>query len=325
MSGLVPAQRYEPTPDEIISATPISSGRHWLPMASLSNWCNGYSAQLVPACVVDKTIVTSTTGVLHFSAKTRAVATERIWTLFLRSTSAGCQATIKAPASTGTAVTIDVARGRDTRLPIIYRELLGSSSSAVTDLTIEIAASAGDIEIDTVSCFEQQVPSVALDTTTLRPRERIYDNGDVSATGVYAGSLGDIRRIGLYAWAVPVVTPVTTTSAAYVDLLSLGVPVLGPYLDSATAPVYWSAYAKVSSGTANVRLTTSHSGVSDAVTISATSFAWTTPRLISIDAEDMAAADGLRSSTFDNLMPAIKSNGGVTLSIAGISVWNEEI
>jgi hypothetical protein len=294
-------------------------------MASLSNWCNGYSAQLVPSCMVDKTVASSSTGVLHFTAKTRAVATERIWTLFLRSSSAGCQATIKAPTSTGTAMVVDVARGRDTRLPIIYRELLSSSSSAVTDLTIEIAASAGDIEIDTVSCFEQQVPTVALDTTSLRPRERIYDNGDVSATGVYAGSLGDIRRIGIYAWAVPVITPVTTTSGAYVDLLSLGVPVLGPFLSASTAPVYWSAYAKVSTGTANVRITTSHSGVSDAVTVSSTSFAWTTPRSISIDAEDMAADDGLRSSTFDDLMPAVKSNGGVTLSLAGLCVWNEEI
>jgi hypothetical protein len=37
----------------------------------------------------------------------------------------------------------------------------------------------------------------------------------------------------------------------------------------------------------------------------------------------MTSADGLQSSTFDDLMPSFRANGGVTMSLAGVSVWNE--
>lgn len=248
----------------------------------------------------------------------------------MRSTSAGTTATIKAPASTGVAATalIGAARGVP---PVIYSEVLASQSSAVTDLTIEITATGGDIEIDSLSCYEltrSAVPAAeaGVDATSERPRERIYtDNGTESVVGVLGSFLAmDPRRVGIYQWAVPVGTPVTRTGA-YTNLLTLACPVLARKLNegATTATVYWSAYARVNAGSGDVLLTTTQSGVSDSVNVTATSFAWTTPRAISISCEDMTASDGRQSSAWDDLQIQIRGNGGNTLSVAAVSVWDE--
>jgi hypothetical protein len=330
MSGRVPSQRYEPDPDAIRIGVGISSGQHWLPMGFLANWLNGSGAMLVPGAVIDKTVTSGTTAVLHFNVAVRAQAIERQWTLMLRSTSSACVATIKAPTSTGTAVAVPVSAGRDVRLPIIYREILSAQTPGVTDITIEIAAAGGDIEIDSLTCCELARPLLqettnneGVNTETLRPRERIFEGtGYTSATGIFAASTADIRRVGMYHWAVPVGQPITTTGA-YTDVVSLAMPILAPLLTSGqtTGQVYWSAYAKVSSGSGDVRIT--YQGGTDSVTVTGTSFAWTTPKAISVDCEDMTTADGRRAGAWVTILPSFRANGGVTMSLAGVSVWNE--
>jgi hypothetical protein len=334
MSGIVLLQRQEPTPDDVLNGAPVSSGRQWYPEAYASNWLAGQGAILVPGVIVDKNVAAGATGVLHFRAKTRLQAIERIWTLVLRGATAGTSAVIKAPTSTGTAqsvTSVDTARGF---LPITYREILSAQASAVTDLTIEIAATGGDIEIDSITCFELARPILASDATdvgvnaqTMRPRERIYEgDGWESVTGATAGILAcDPRRVGIYHWSVPTITPVTR-NGAYTNLLTLAMPVLARKLNSGatTATVYWSAYAKVNAGSGDVLLTTTQSAVSDSVNVTGTSFAWTTKRAISISCEDMTAANGLQSAAFDDLQIQIRGNGADTLSLAAVSVWDEE-
>jgi hypothetical protein len=335
MSGIVLLQRSEVTPDDVLSGASVSSGRQWYPGAFGANWLSGQSAVLVPGVVVDKTIAAASTGVLHFRAKTREVAIERIWTLMLRASASATSAVIKAPASTGTALSVRVASERDVRLPVIYRELLTAKASAVTDLTIEIAATGGDIEIDSITCYELARPILTadsvdwgVDVSSERPRERIFeDDGYQSATGVVGAMLScDPRRVGIYHWSVPVGTPVTR-NGAYTNLLTLACPVLARILDSGdtVAPVYWSAYAKVNAGSGDVLLTTTQSGVSSSVNVTGTSFAWTTATKINISCEDMNAADGRQSSAWDDLQIQIRGNGADTLSIAAVSVWDEEV
>lgn len=332
MTGIVQLNRQEISEDIVLSGAAISSGGTWYPAAYAANWLSAQAAVLVPGVVVDKNVIAATTGVLHFRAKTRLVSIERVWMLKLRSATEGTTATIKAPTATGTALAVTVGAERMLS-PIIYREILTAQASAVTDLTIEIAAVTGDIEIDSVSCFELTRPSLnedgtdyGIDAQTVRPRERIFEGtGYQSATGIVAASVtADPRRVGIYQWAVPVVTPITTT-AAYADLQTLPSPVLARKLivNTIVGPVWWSAYAKVSSGSGDVKLTTSQSGVSDSVNVTGTSFAWTTARSISISAEDMTTADGLVSAAFDALTVQIRANAGITFSIAGLSVWEE--
>jgi hypothetical protein len=333
MNAPVQLTRMEIDPDPILNGAGVSSGATWYQAAYGANWLAGQAAVLVPGVQIDKNVAAGATGVLHFRAKTRLVAIERVWTLVLRSATPGTTATIKAPASTGAAQAATASEGRTSRELIVYREVLSAQASAVTDLTIEIAAVTGDIEIDSVTCFELTRSSLAYtaddypaDPLSMRPRERIFEgNGYQSATGVIGSIVtSEPRRVGIYQWSVPVVTPVTR-AGAYTNLLTLACPVLARKLDTGdtVAEVYWSAYAKVNAGSGDVLLTTTQSSVSDSVNVTGTSFAWTTARKINISCEDMTAADGRQSSAWDDLQIQIRGNGADTLSLAAVSVWDE--
>jgi hypothetical protein len=336
MSGFVPPRRAEISPAQVLVGANVSSGQQWLPAGSGTNWLAGKGAVMVPTHIVDKSILAGATGVLRYRVKPRYAAIERVWTLMLRTgTLTGVSAVVRAPAGTGTAMTVTVPTGRALRMPIIYREILSAQSDTVGDLTIGIAVTGGDVEIDSISCFdldrsgvEEGLTEHGTDTMMLRPRERIYDGGPFtnSVTGVLFGSaLADARRVGIYHWAVPDIYPVTTAAAGPTSLLTLACPVLGPIYNSGatTASVWWSAYCKVSAGTSTVKLSTTQSGVNDVASITGTSYAWTTAREIFISCEDPTAADGLRSSAFDDLSILLTATGG-TLSLLSVCVWNEE-
>ena len=335
MTATVALKRTAPSPSTVLVGAAVSSSREWLPMAELSNWVRGQGAQLVPSMVVDRTVASGGTGTLRFQAYTGGQAIERVWCLLLRAgTAAGATGTVKCGAGTTDAIRVNF--GRDIRAPYVYREILTAKSAALTELTCVIVSTTGDIEIDSLSCTELARPSLNIDATdygidpqTLRPRERVFDStSGVSCTGLYENTpLLDARRVGIYQWAVPTQQPITTT-AAYADILTLGVPVLGRRLLSTgtTSTVYWSAYAKVSSGSGDVKLSTSSSAVADSVNVTATSFAWTTARAIAINCEAMVSSDGdglASSGVFDELMPSFRANGGVTMSLAAISVWEQ--
>lgn len=331
MTGAVLLPRQDLAPDLVMAGAPVSSGAQWYPAGFAANWLGGQCAVLVPGMIVDKDVLSGATGVLHFRVKTRVVAIERVWTLRLRG-AVGTVATIKAPTSTGTALVVPIDPSRQ-RTPIVYREILGSQASAVIDLTIEIAAAGGDIIIDSISCFELARPLLAENGTdngtniqSLRPRERVFSNGFVSATGVLGGLLSaDPRRSGLYHWSAPTIYPITTT-AAYADILTLAAPILARKLNNGatTADVSWAAYAMVSSGSGDVRLTASSSGATGSVNVTATSFAWTATQTLTVDCEDMTAADGRQGASWEDIMPSFRANGGVTLSLAAISIFDEE-
>lgn len=334
MSGIVPSQRYEPAPDTILVGNAISSGREWFTMGHLANWLNGSAAQHVPGIIVDKTIPNGGTRTLRFRTNARYAAIERRWTFLLRSTTAGASVTINTGAG---AVAYLVSSGRDTRLPIEHRQVLSAQASGVAELSVTIISVLGAIEIDSVACAD--VPrgiiasglEYAVDTNTLRPRERIFSsatNGE-STPGVLSAAFADIRRVGLYQWAVPSEDPVTRTGV-YTNLLTLPAPLLAPLLDfsqiaSAQANLWWSIYAKVDAGSGDVSLATSQGGATDSVNVTGTSFAWTTPRMIEkISCEDMTTADGRRSAGWEELTIQLRGTGG-TLSLATVSVWNEAV
>ncbi len=114
-----------------------------------------------------------------------------------------------------------------------------------------------------------------------------------------------------------------TRNGAYTTVTGLGMPVLTRKLTSGatTGTVYWTAYAKVNSNSGDIKISTSHSGVSSVVNVTSTSYAWTTPQAISIDCEDMSAADGRQSSSWDELDINIRGNSGGTLSLAAVSIY----
>jgi hypothetical protein len=243
-------------------------------------------------------------------------------------------ATVKSPASTGTAVAYRVPSGRGARIPFIYTQDLAAKSDTEAEINIEIAATAGSIEVESIACYEQtravlnkDSTDLGVDVETVRPGQPIRGVNNESIEGIHDLAVnggGDARRVAIFHWAVPEEGAVTRTTASYLALFDLAVPVLGPLLTNAatTAQVYWSCYAKVAAGAGGlVRLTTDGSSVSDAVSVTSTSWAWTAARAISIDCDDLSKADGRQGTRFDGLQVEYQGDGTNALSLAGVSVW----
>ncbi len=336
--------RVEPAVAPIMSGAPVSSIQTWTPIAAGVNWLNGFGAQLIPGCssiYSHNEIASAATGTWHFYAKTRAQAVERVFAISLvgRTTEHGVKATVSVCGAAG--VTVDVTAGYAIAVPYIFRVGV-SPSSARTDLTVAVTAVGGHVRLLSVSCWEQYRVSLPADTNnhglnqqSMRPGERVYV-GDYPTTIASVGgaaqalAASDPRRVGIFQWAVPVENYLAHVGTSHVDVLGLPFPVLTRQLTSAqaagspgTGTVYWSAYAKVSAGTGSIQVTTSHSAVNYTATLTGTSFAWTTPRAILIDCEDMKTADGRRATAWDGIQFTRWNSGANDTQIASLSVWEE--
>jgi hypothetical protein len=335
MAAIRPAQRYEPSEAAIrIGEGPSSTATH-AQFAGLANWLRGSGAQIVAGNAPLTTIGSGVTRVFRYRTKPRDSAIQRVWHILLRanSTSGVVTAAIRSPAATGTSVTVLVPAGRDLRVPVTYVQSLAAKSSTEAQVDFDLTTVGGTVDVEGVSCYEQDRPvlnkdstDLGTDTETLRAGQPIRGVNNESIEGIHDVAIGghDARRVGIFHWGVPEEDAVTRTTASYQTLLDLAVPVLAPMLTSGavTGQVYWSVYAKVAAGAGGlVRLTTDGSGVSDAVTVSGTSFAWTTARAISIDCDDMTKADGRQGTRFDGLQVEYQGDGTNLLSLAGVSVW----
>lgn len=333
MAAVVPAQRQEPDESTIRIGTGPSSIDTWTHLAKLGNWLRGTGAQIVAGCFPDITVSDGTTRVFRFRTKPRDSAIQRVWLFQISTTSTALvTVTVKSPTSTGTAVSYTVPRALDARVPYIYTQTLSAKSSTEAEINLEFASSGGSTIVEHIACYEQtravlnkDATDLGVDLETVRPGQPIRGTNNESVEAVHDLVTGaDARRVAIFHWAVPEESAVTRTTASYQTLFDLAAPVLGPLLTNGatTATVYWSAYGKVAAGAGGqVRLTTDGSAVSDAVTISGTSFAWTTARAISIDCDDMTKPDGRRSNRFDGLQIEYQGDGTNLLSLAGVSVW----
>lgn len=335
MSGFPNIIRYEPSSAPLVAGAPVSSLLTWHPAAAGTNWLNGTGAQLIPAAAIVLSKSSTTTNVqFRFRTYTRAQAIERIWAIQLQSTTTtGAAGTINVNSYGD--MNVDVPAVGIVNAPFLYREVLSSQAAARTDHIVKVSSTGGkSVQVMSISCWEQWRTYLAessndngVNEQSIRPRERVYvgnypTTAD-SATAVYDAMLAaDARRSGLFHFGVPD-TNAAARSGAYQSVLGLPAPILTRKLTSGqtTGTVYWSAYAKVSGGSGDIKVTTTHSGVSDSVNITNTSYAWTTPRAISVDCEDLSAGDGRQSSTWDELDVLIQGNGGQTLSLVACSVY----
>lgn len=317
-------------------ASPVSS-RTWQGAAYLANFLRGKGAMLVPWCVPQRSISSGSTESFRFRVKTRNTAVQRIWCVLLRTaTVSGVSAEIEAPALTGTTRGVPVSASLDTRTPVVYVETLGSKSATEQEISISIKALGAAVIVEGISCYEQDRPLLNQDTTdygvdvhTLSTAQPMLDDEFRSIGGVMdALANADARRIGHFHWTLGD-GAATRTTASYASLLSLAVPCLARKLARAavTGTVKWSVYAKVAAGAGGqVRLTTTNSSVSDVMSVTSTSYAWTTARSISIDCDDMDSDDGRQtagSPAWDDLDLEIQGDGTNLLSVGSISIWEE--
>lgn len=328
-----PLRRSEGASSGLLIGAPVQAATSWSDFAGNANWIRSKGAVLVPFFSPSFTVASGTTRTFHFRVKTRDVAVERVWGFLLRRASAttATTATIRAPASTGTAVAYSVPNVRDLVMPVSYIETVSSKATSTVDLTFDIAASGGDVELEGIGCYEQDRAGLLNDTVdfgvmidTVRAGEPIAAIENQSAYGVMRALANlDARRSGIYHWSYPAEAPITRTSATLDTVLSLGCPVQGQKLNTAdtTAAVKWSCYAKVAAGSGSVKLTTSGSGVASTITVTGTSFAWQTAADISIYADDFGQADGRQGGAWDELNWQIAGDGTNAISVAAVSVW----
>jgi hypothetical protein len=326
-------RRSEGASAGLLVGAPVAAATSWSEFALGANWTRSKGACLVPHFSPTITIGAGTTRTFHFRVKTRNVAVSRIWGFLFRraSVTTATTATVRAPASTGAAVAYTVPNTRDLLVPVIYIEPVASKATATVDLTFDIAAAGGDLELEGISCYEQDRAGLLNDTTdfgvmidTVRSGEPIAAIENQSAYGVFRSLANlDARRSGLYHWSYPAESPITRTTNSYLAVLELGVPVQTQKLNTSatTAAVKWSAYAKVAAGSGKVRLRTSASSVSSEITVTGTSFAWQTAADISINCDDFAEDDGRQAGTWDELNWDLQGDGTNALSVAAVSVW----
>ena len=336
-------RRREPLESEVRSGI-LPSARTWQDMAALANWLAGQGNCLVGGTMIDDAIPEGTLSTLHFMTKPRDQALYRVWTFTLRAESklnnAGSTVRVRAPALTGAAQTFNIQNSRF-GVPYVYIEEISTPSSATADLTIDFLVSADaalKLYIDCLRCFEVPrgfLPSGggAVSPISERPSERIYapSSMDASVFGVWETLISaEPWRAGILHWAMPLESahlPKDINTGVYKDLFALPVPILVPKMDkgATTQVVKWSAYLKLTGGGGgNVRITTSHSGVSDSTTV--ISDGWTTPRSISVDCEDLASLDGRQTAAspqWDEVQVSFYGYAGSTAYVAAVSIWSE--
>lgn len=332
MPATVPFRRLEPSASLVKVGQPVSS-LTWQQLGGIGNWLRGKGAVLVPWCTPFRRITASSNNTFRFRVKTRSSAIQRVWLVYLK-TSGSASATITAPASGGTAVTVGVPDEMSSS-PFVYIENLASQSATEQQIDINIAATGVDVDVLAISCYEQDRPILEQDTTdygvdlyTLSNSQPIADFAYQSIGGVYDTlTNADARRVGLYHWTIGDGTSASTNSSTPANLLSVAVPILTRKLarTATTGSVKWAAYAKVTAGTGTITMSTTQSGVSDSHSITGTSYAWTAARTVSVSCDDMDSTDGRQtaaSPVWDDMQFAISCTGG-TLTVQSISVWDD--
>jgi hypothetical protein len=334
--GTLELRRPEPTNNSIKIGEAVTSAT-WSEMASLANWTRGKGAMLVPSCMPLRTVDDGTTDTFRFRVKTRSSAIRRVWTVVADAQNGAAEITIKAPASTGTALTRQSFHSPENNFPgpIVYVEDLASQAASETEITISVEADGDDVLVQSISCYEQDRPSLELDTTdygvfvaSCSVNQPIADYSYRSVGGIVDALANlDARRVGIIHWTQGDSTAAQANTSTAKDIF-VPMPVLArkDLRSSTTGTVKWSAYAKVSSGdTGTITVATTESGVSDSATVTSTSFSWITSRAISIDAEDLAVNDGRRDSVWDLLSCKISVSGpgAMELTVKSFSVWED--
>lgn len=315
----------------VLVGAPIGADQ-WQRAGALLNWLSARGAVLVPWCTPGVVADNATPiQIFRFYVQPRRAAIQRRWYLELEA-SATAEIKLRAP-STGTDVVLTIPTGRSL---VTYTESLSASSDASQEISVAVEVVTTDVEVTTRRLFcaevdraslEQDATDYGVDISTAAAGRPMFDSP--AASGVSLGGVVDAltyvdtRRAGIFHWTTGD-SAVSNTSATYADLMALAVPVQAAkeLRADTTGVVMWTAYARMASaGTGKVRIVTSASGVTDSVNVTSTSYAWTTPRAISIDCEDLADDAGLLALTFDDLAVAIAGSGSVAINVKHVSVY----
>lgn len=327
MSATVPHRRPSLDTGGILSGLPVSAF-DWQALAGLANFANGHGAALIPWTFIGYQVAKGTSATFHFYVAPKARAVERVWCVNLRCDIPGATAVVTAGSASVTAAPLSTRTGRTASL--VIREPLASKTALPGDAALMVVADPdSDVVVESVAMYEQTRSVLDLDSTdygvdlgTVAVRQPIAAFANASLAGVADAVKNlDARRAGLFHWSAPDADPLTFTSGSYAPMFDLDPLILGAVnaVGSTTADVTVAAYAKVNSGTGQVRFTSASTSDATTLSITGTSFGWVTGTL-SVDAEDLTAADGRRASGWDSVKIECNDNTAATLSVAAVSI-----
>lgn len=323
MSALVYPIRPTVGTEGFLSRAPVSA-EDQQQLANVANTLNGWGGMLIPWTTIGASLSDSDTGTFHFYVAPKKRAVERVWYAILSGSG-------NANVTAGSASAVDVPL-TTTPATFEFREPLAAKTSTAGGVTFTVVAAESESceviavamrEESRVYLLESGTDDYGVDVVSLAARARVYDSANHSLRGLADAYKNlDARRPGIFHWSGGVgVGEIAITSAGYVDFFALYPPALGAIagVTTTTTTFRCAVYAKVNAGSANVRFSSTQQGSNVVNAVSGTSFAWVTGDL-TINAEDLTAADGRRSSGWETVRVESQKGTATTLTIAALSV-----
>ena len=330
----VPADRSTPAVRGLLAGLSVD-GQDWSRIGAVVNWASGRCRTLIPSfCPSNATLAGGSTYQYAFWLLPTYQAIDRLWALSMRSagevglTVDGDSHTVSGSPAYDTATPGQVASPQ----VFIVQQASQSSAAVGASLTFDPAE---NLEVDQICMWE--VPRVQLaanaselgvDTTILRPGQPILRSRFDQLFGASLDT--SIGKRQLVNWSRPyrvdgsvnVNYVESFSSSSYADLWPASLPVLGRVIrrGDATKGIACRVFAWVTAGTGTLRVVSDENGNGTERTFTNTTPAWITASTVSIDAEDLSASDGLRSSTWDGINVEVKVTGG-TAYVAAVSAY----
>lgn len=335
-------------PDESLvrAGSPVSA-RTWQPIGMALNSINGAGRMLVPFHMPgNQSFQKGTSYDFVYRVEPSPTALARMWVVEAHPNASAGGFTLTAGSDTVTGYT---ARSLDDITPVLLRENLTTQSSTQQSITLNIDTLAGaDLRIKSIGCWEIPRTELQANTTdygvtteTLGHRAPIYADGGAGTCirgcddALYRARLHTRRHLLNMSFGEEVGSPTsgayTNATTTYTRILATDLPMLARmhFRGLSVRPMSYKIRAAHSAGAVacQLRVTMTNGDTTTSTFTPGTTLDWypSTAAEVDVHTEDLTAADGRRSSTWDvatieaRLDPAGAGTG--TLYVTAVSVW----
>jgi hypothetical protein len=318
----------------ITTSSPVR-GVTWVPVADATNYLlSGPCRQIIPQGGGFGALSEGVTSTLRWRIWPSVQATHRVWCVGISGAAedeAGPQRVAFVDPSSGTASFTCPAFFNWKLQQFQHVETIGARTSSETAISVTLTPAVGDGIITSISCFEVSRPDLAIDTSD-RGLESYSFGG---ANPIYDGvgySLGALpeslaaalaMRRTLHQWAVPSADAATFNTGSEVALFSYSPPLLDRqiYRNETQVEITVWVYTRSDATTTGHVTCTMTSGDTCTIAITANDTGTWRSGLISIDAENLAASDGRRSTRWDQcVITGMRDSGAGALYVDSVSI-----
>lgn len=322
--------------ENILAGNPVGS-HEWSRMARLHNWIVGGRVQvLVPATIINATILASGAEQFRFYAEPTFEPISRVWAVYF-DTATVSTGTHGPNGSTAQAFSVATSDAGSKLHTYLHHPVSQSSSAAELVYDIFGASGSANTTVVWIACFA--LPRVAADppsseifvsVPSVAQGQPIHNSaGDTSLGEGFSANnealaLNNVKRSQFH-WTCDdndtTLTRSTTNTASWDSMFDeLEPALLGRllYNGDTTYTVKFRVRAK---GDGKVRITMASGDVATINNNFGGSFAWSSAEDLDIHAEDLDTSDGRRSSTWDNATIDFQANSG-TFEVSAISIYD---